>query len=200
MKATNCILFIFLFFTQHIFGQPKLFSEEQLGEKPVYTNINQAYRNYKKVFKLALKGTGGYYGKVDAIPEKIDSLVYLQYFYVVNEALTVIPDNFVCCEMMQQLYLSGNKLKAIPDTLYTLKNLKRLDLQGNQLIKISEKIAKLTELEYLYLNDNKDLGFLPTDAIAKLKKLKYLNVKNTKVAREQLLKIQKLLPNAKVEF
>jgi Leucine-rich repeat (LRR) protein len=194
-------IFIFSSFLHSLFAQDSLLlSEEALGQKPIYTNLGQAFKHYDKVFRLALKGTGGYYGKVDAVSPDIDSLVNLQYFYVVNEALTSLPASFGQLQKLQQLYLSGNQFKSIPDTIFSLKNLKRLDLRANQLVAISDKIGQLTQLEYLYLQDNPALDFLPSDAIAKLQKLKVLNTKNTKISREQIQYIQKLLPQTKIEY
>jgi hypothetical protein len=177
-----------------------LFSEDELAKQPMFTNIMLAFQKYDKAYRLTLKGSGGYYGKVDAVHPKIDSLIHLQYFYVVNEALENLPPNFEKLEKMQQLYLSGNKFKMIPPCVLKFKNLKRLDMRGNQLTKVPEDIGNLTELEYLYLNDNTGLDFLPTGAMGKLQKLKFLNLKGTKAPREQVEIIKKALPNTQVEF
>ncbi|MCU0445531.1 MAG: leucine-rich repeat domain-containing protein [Microscillaceae bacterium] len=177
-----------------------LFTEEQLANQPIYTNLPQAYRVYHKVYRLSLKGTGGYYGKITGLPYDIDSLLNLQSLSVINESLDNLPWAIGKLPSLQQLYLSGNKFTAIPDTVFCLKNLKRLDLRANQLTHISERIGELTELEFLYFNDNPQLNFIPTEALGKLKKLKYLNLKHTKIPREQAQKVQKLLPHTKVEF
>jgi hypothetical protein len=178
----------------------KYLPEEELAKKPLYVEMQRAFRNYDKVFRLAVKGTGGYYGKATAIDPRIDSLVYLQYFDAANQAIDYLPMKFGKLVLMQQVYLSGNKFKAIPDTLFNLKNLKRLDFSGNQLIKIPPRIGELTELEFLYLHDNKMLKDIPMDAFAKLKKLKFLNIRHTQIPRAKALELQKLLPGAKIEF
>ncbi|NJO00501.1 MAG: hypothetical protein HC880_01380 [Bacteroidia bacterium] len=177
-----------------------LLSEEELSKKPIYNNLLRAYQEYDKVFRLALKGSGGYYGKVDAIPADIDTLVNLQYFYVVNEALSDLPPSFGALQNLQQLYLSGNKFQQIPDTVFTLKNLKRLDMRANQLSRIPAEIEKLSELEYLYINDNRTLDTLPIEAIARLKNLKVLNATNTRIPREQLIKIKERLTQAEIHY
>lgn len=195
------VVFSILFISLNAFGQDStLLSEEALMKKPLYSDMMKAFREYDKVYRLSLKGSGGFYGKVDAIHPRIDSLVNLQYFYVVNEDLKDLPKGLGSLKNLQQLYLSGNKLKNIPDTLYTLKNLKRLDLRANQLLRVAPEIAQLTQLEFLYLNDNPQLDFLPAESIGKLKNLKYLNVKGTKINRNQMEAIKKLLPKTQIEY
>jgi Leucine-rich repeat (LRR) protein len=190
-----------LFLSLNAFGQDSLLlSEENLMKKPLYTDMMKAFKEYDKVYRLSLKGSGGFYGKVDMIHPRIDSLINLQYFYVVNEAIEDLPKGLGKLQNLQQLYLSGNKIKTIPDTLYSLKHLKRLDLRGNQLLRIAPEIEKLVELEFLYLNDNPNLDFLPAESIGKLKNLKYLNVKGTKINRNQMETIKKLLPKTQIEY
>ncbi|MEO1654889.1 MAG: leucine-rich repeat domain-containing protein [Bacteroidota bacterium] len=189
-----------LFCLPPLWAQSGLLSEEELAKQPVYTNLKQAYQVYDRVYRLTIKGTGGYYGKVDEVPLDIDTLLHLQYFQVVNEALERLPPRFGNLEELQQLYLGGNQFQALPDTLYNLRNLKRLDVQKNRLLRISDKIGQLIHLEYLYLNDNRELDFLPTEAFKNLRQLKILNAHNTKIPREQLEKIQEMLPKARVEY
>lgn len=189
-----------LFCLQSLWAQGGLLTEKELANQPVYSNLQQAYQKYDQVYRLSIKGTGGYYGKVDEVPADIDTLVYLQYFSVVNEALERLPPRFGNLKDLQQLYLGGNRFQALPDTLYNLRNLRRLDVQKNRLLRISDKISQLTHLEYLYLNDNRELDFIPTEAFQSLRKLKILNAQNTKIPREQLERIQEMLPNARVEY
>lgn len=190
-----------LFFTTQVLGQESsLFSEEELLKKPLYTDFLKAFKEYDKVYRLSLKGSGGFYGKIDALHPRIDSLINLQYLYVINENLTTLPKGIGALKNLQQLYLSGNQLKAIPDTLYTLPHLKRLDLRGNQLSHIPQEIGKLKSLEFLYLNDNPQLDFISADAIGKLKNLKYLNLKGTKINRNQIETIKQLLPKTQIEY
>lgn len=177
-----------------------LLSEAELSKKPLYTNIGQAFKQWDKVYRLQLKTSGSLYGKVTEVHYRIDSLAKLQYFQCANEALEDIPEGFGALQNLQQLYLSGNKIEILPDTLYKLRNLKRLDLAGNRLIKISEKIANFSQLELLYLHNNKTLKTLPIEYVGKLQNLKFLNLRGTHIPREQLQKLQKLLPKCKVEF
>jgi Leucine-rich repeat (LRR) protein len=177
-----------------------LLSEVELGRKPLYYNIGQAYKQWEKVHRLQLKTSGSLYGKVDEVHYRIDSLINLQYFQCANEALETLPASFGALRNMQQLYLSGNKFVVLPDTVYQLTNLKRLDVANNQIIAISEKIANLKQLEMLYLHSNKTLKSLPVEQIGKLQNLRFLNLKGTQIPREQAQRLQKLLPKCKVEF
>lgn len=176
----------------------ELLSESELMKKPLHGNLMYAFKNYDKIYRFALKGTGGIYGKVDAVHPEIDSLVNLQYFQVVNEALKDLPDSFGALEKMQYLYLSGNKFTSIPDTIFSMKHLKRLDMQKNQIIEISPKIGQLTELEFLYLNNNPEIKTISLDAIKQLSKLKYLNLKGTQIPHEHIEAIRKKLPGTEV--
>jgi Leucine-rich repeat (LRR) protein len=180
--------------------QDSLLSEVVLARQPIYNQIGRAFKEYDKVYRLALKSTGGYHGKVDAVHYRIDSLVNLQYFYCINEALTNLPMSFGKLCKMQQIYLSGNLFAMIPDTIFSLSYLKRLDMRGNQLTYIPDKISRLKELEYLYLHDNRELDRLPLEALSKLRRLKVLNLRHTKVPREQIQRLEKLLPNTKIEY
>ena len=177
-----------------------LLNEADLSRKPTFTNIGQAYRQAGKVYRLQLKTSGSLYGKVTDVHYRIDSLINLQYFQCSNEALEILPASFGTLLSMQQLYLSGNKLAALPDTLYQLRNLKRLDLAGNQLVALSPKIAYFTQLELLYLHNNKMLKDIPIEQIGKLQNLRFLNIRGTKISREQGIRLQKLLPKCKVEI
>lgn len=199
-KLYNLFLIALFSFPALCIAQSELLSEDDLLKKPIYTNLNKAFKEYSQVYRLRLKGSGGYYGKITAIHPKIDSLYNLQDFYVVNEALEDLPPSFGALQNLQFLYLSGNKFTDLPDTIYSFQYLKRLDIQRNQLTKISSKIDQLQNLEFFYINDNRNLKELPLDAIKKLKKLKYLNAKNTSIPRTVLEKIQEMLPRAQIEY
>ncbi|MDX2304280.1 MAG: hypothetical protein NW226_15860 [Microscillaceae bacterium] len=200
LKFYGLILFFFLHNLPALKAQRDLLSESELLKKPIYNNLNQAFREYDKVYRIRLKGSGDFYGQITAVHPKIDSLHNLQDFQVTHEALDNLPPSFGGLKKLQFLYLSGNKFTMIPDTVYSLKHLKRLDIQKNQLRSISAKIAQLQELEFLYLHDNPGLENIPLESLSKLKKLKFLNVHNTKIPREQLEKLQQLLPDTQIEF
>lgn len=194
------IFYILLFFTFiNAPTQAQLLNETELNKKPIYTNLTKAFREYQNVYRLRLQGSGGFYGKVTAIHDRIDSLENLQYIHVVNQSLKTLPLSIGDLPLLQQLYLSGNQLKAIPDTVFQLRNLKKLDLSHNQLTHISDKIKNLENLEYLYLKGNTNLDFLPTGAFARLFKLKLINIQNTRVPKDQIEIIRKSLPGLRIE-
>lgn len=178
----------------------KFLLEDELNEKPIYTDLMKAMREYDKVYRLKLKGSGGFYGKIDEVYPRIDTLENLQYFYIVNEALTGLPPKFAELHYLQQLYLSGNRFENIPVTIFSLKHLKRLDMRANNLQKVSGRISELRSLEYLYLNDNRQLDDLPIYEIKKLKKLKLINIRNTSIPWEKMQLLEKEMPNTKVEY
>jgi len=178
----------------------KFLMEEELQQKPIYTDLMKAMQDYDKVYRLKLKGSGGFYGKIDEVHPRIDTLENLQYFYIVNEALTALPPKFAELHYLQQLYLSGNRFENIPKPIFQLIHLKRLDLRANNIQKVSDRISELRSLEYLYLNDNRTLDDLPVYEIKKLKKLKLINIKNTSIPWEKMQLLEKEMPNTKVEY
>lgn len=177
-----------------------LLSERELNREPIYTNLLKAFRNYENVYRLKLQNSGGVYGKIDAIHPKIDSLENLQYFYVVNENLQNLPPSFGKLQKLQYLYLSGNFFNAIPDTVFSLKNLKVMYFSRNDLRALPDKIAKLEKLEALYLDDNKELDFIPVEAIARLTRLKLINLSGTAVPKEQIALLRKKMTWARIEY
>ena len=181
------------------FEYAKLFTEAELKKQPLYSNLGAStIKKYKKVYKLMLKSSGGFHGKVDAVPGFVDTLKNLQYLYVKNEALTDLPNTLKACKNMQFLHISGNQFKDIPEVIYTFKHLKLLDIRANQFKELTADIGNLTELEYLYLGANGNLRIVYLDAMKKLTKLKALDLRGTKVPLKQAKAIQKLLPNCKV--
>ncbi|TAE72916.1 MAG: leucine-rich repeat domain-containing protein [Bacteroidetes bacterium] len=193
------ILFLLiLFFKIFLLEAQQVLSEEDLSKKPMYSNFARAYQKSEEVYKITLKSGSSIYGKIDGLPIDIDTLKNLQFIQVINEKLQNLPPRFAKLQYMQQIYMSGNKFPVIPPAIYVLKNLKRLDLQKNEISIIVNDIDKLENLEYLYLNDN-PLVFLSVEHFRKLKKLKFLNIKNTKLPEPIIKDLKKYLTWVKID-
>lgn len=193
------ILFLYLFLQLFFLKAQEIFSEIELSKKPMYSNFARAYQKSLEVYKITLKSGGSIYGKIDGLPIDIDTLKNLQFIQVINEKLSNLPPKFARLQYMQQIYMSGNQFSVIPPPIYALKNLKRLDLQKNQISIIVNDIDKLENLEYLYLNDN-PLVFLSVEHFKKLKKLKFLNLKNTKLPDAIIKDLKKYLTWTKIDL
>jgi len=181
------------------FEYAKLFTEKELKKQRLYTHLGAStIRKYKEVYKLMLKSSGGIHGKVDEVPAFVDTLKNLQYLYVKNEALTDLPSSIKVCKNMQFLHVSGNRLKDIPEVVFSFKHLKLLDLRANRFTEINAQIGELSELEYLYLGANPNLKIVYLDAMKKLTKLRFLDLRGTDIPLKQAKEIQKLLPNCRV--
>ncbi|OJJ16311.1 hypothetical protein BKI52_34020 [marine bacterium AO1-C] len=181
------------------FEYAKLFTEKEIKKQRLYTHLGAStIKKYKEVYKLMLRSSGGVHGKVDEVPSFVDTLKNLQYLYVKNEALTDLPSTMKVCKNMQFLHISGNKFKDIPAVVFSFKHLKLLDLRANRFTEITAQIGELTELEYLYVGANSNLRILYLDAMKKLTKLRFLDLRGTNIPLKQAKAIQKILPNCKV--
>ncbi|WP_061206220.1 E-cadherin-binding leucine-rich repeat protein LRR20 [Leptospira santarosai] len=96
------------------------------------------------------------------------------------------------------LDLSRNRLTTLPKEIGKLQTLQKLDLSRNRLITLSKEIERLQNLLSLDLNENQ-LTTLPKE-IGQLKNLRWLSLKNNTALIPQKNKIQKLLPNTKIDF
>ncbi|EMO85710.1 E-cadherin-binding leucine-rich repeat protein LRR20 [Leptospira santarosai] len=103
------------------------------------------------------------------------------------------------------LYCFGNlkaqekgNYKDLAEALQNPKEVRILDLSENQLTTFPKEIGQLQKLQKLYLNENR-LITLPKE-IGQLKNLRWLSLKNNTALIPQKNKIQKLLPNTKIDF
>ncbi len=103
-------------------------------------------------------------------------------------------------EKVFYLDLSLQKLKTFPVEIFNFTNLQELHLPYNYWSSLpSTGWEKLTKLEILDLSGNYYLNKLPVDALAQLKALKSLLLKDNKLNAGEADKVAKALPNAKVE-
>nr|WP_235595748.1 leucine-rich repeat domain-containing protein [Leptospira weilii] len=79
-----------------------------------------------------------------------------------------------------------------------LKKLRHLHLSSNQLTNLPKEIGELKNLQELDLSAN-ELTTLPKE-IAQLKKLKQLHLHKNPITREEIERIQKLLPKCTIYF
>ncbi len=94
------------------------------------------------------------------------------------------------------LNLGSCGLEDVPDSISNLTKLKVIYLHDNQLCTIPKSIIKLINLESLFLDYN-NINNIP-DNISELVNLKQLRLHHNLLKREDIIKIQKLLPNCSI--
>ncbi|MBL7817504.1 MAG: leucine-rich repeat domain-containing protein [Saprospiraceae bacterium] len=146
----------------------------------------------------------------------IDSVAYLEYknlestpSYIFNNhnlrVLTIHynePNHFpieICnLKNLTQLNIRTDNIGTFPIEIGKLTNLTTLSLSWTRLMSLPPEIKKLKNLEYLYLQGNL-ISKLP-DEIKELKNLKLLDISITLISPKEKEKIEKLLPNCKIEY
>jgi len=104
----------------------------------------------------------------------------VDYLSMCGNQLQRVPERINHFPTLQVLKLSNNKISQFP-FLSNLKRLQTLDLSHNNLTEIGAGIGELTSLEYLILSNN-PITYI-SNAIFKLKNLKVLDIRNTKLTR-----------------
>ncbi len=157
----------------------------------IYRSISAALENPEKVYRLNLS----------------------------RHKLKVFPSDIFKLKNLRDLNLSRNKLDSVPPEIGTLVNLQRLNMANNKIVQLPDEIGRLTELTYLGLNRNlieslppsignlqnlevlelwdNELDTIPEE-IAKCTNLKVLELRGILFTDEEHLRLDTLLPNAKV--
>ena len=89
------------------------------------------------------------------------------------------------------------KMDTLPQKICEITYLNELNISNNTLSYVPSDIGKLKDLKKLDLDNNK-LTSLPAE-IAMLQNLKILSVKGNKIPKEEIEKIQKMLPKCKIK-
>ena len=93
-------------------------------------------------------------------------------------------------------FLDG-KMDTLPQQICDITYLNELNISNNTLTYVPSDIGKLKDLKKLDLDNNK-LTSLPAE-IGMLQNLKMLSVKGNKIPKEEIDKIQKMLPKCKIK-
>ncbi|MCL2039081.1 MAG: leucine-rich repeat domain-containing protein [Bacteroidetes bacterium] len=116
----------------------------------------------------------------------------VDYLSMSGNQLQRVPERINYFPTLQVLNLSYNKIVSFP-LLNNLKRLQTLDLSNNNLSEIGASIGELTALEYLNLSNN-PITYISNE-IFKLKNLKVINVKGTKLTRYFIDDLHSKFPN-----
>jgi len=79
--------------------------------------------------------------RVDYIPENIDKLENLRFFYLNHNLLTSIPESIGKLRYLTSLVLSHNQLTSLPASICELKNLTSLFISENPNLILTQKQA-----------------------------------------------------------
>src|ERR1035437_2244363 len=105
------ITFSFLI-TSFSFGQSNSEDIDDIGKKPVYTNLSKALRNSDKVYKLNLSNKG-----LTEFPVEILKLKELRYLILDSNQITNIPSQINDLQKLKYLSLSNNTIQELPSSL-----------------------------------------------------------------------------------
>ncbi|ORX83716.1 L domain-like protein [Anaeromyces robustus] len=113
------------------------------------------------------------------IPNIIFKITSITSLYLLNDTISILPDNIGNLKNLKRLDIRNNKLKTIPSSIKNLSKLEYLNLSNNPITKLPEEIGDLTELRLIYLNNCKLEQLF--SSITKLSNLQELEIKNNKL-------------------
>ncbi|KAJ0483320.1 putative P-loop containing nucleoside triphosphate hydrolase, leucine-rich repeat domain superfamily [Helianthus annuus] len=109
-------------------------------------------------------------------------------FHLSSKILTdLLPE----LPLLRVLSLSGFRISELPESIGTLRHLRYLNLSRTWITHLPEKVCNLFNLQTLILFDCYNLTKLPNNFL-KLKNLRHLDVRNTRLLFQMLLEIGKL--------
>lgn len=134
-----------------LYMQPDSFllSPAELANEKWYTNIGEALRNPREVYKLTLSGQ-----KLKEIPTTVFRLPNLQVLDLSDNKLKELPGRIADLEHLEVLLLTGNKLRVLPDEIKQLDNLVELYLRSNRLVEVPAWVGGLSLLRKLDISYN----------------------------------------------
>lgn len=152
-----------------------------------------------------------------ALPEKFSTLPKLKWFNIsynqlenlvlplesplktllaIHNFLESLPTEIGNLKTLEKIHLQNNKITELPMSIGNLKALKELRLYNNQLQYLPDTFQNLQNLEHLSLGKN-NFEEAP-HVLSKLKKLKTLDIGENPLPQKEIEKIQKLLPDTKI--
>lgn len=169
---SRLLVFSFLLLQLSHFSAQKEFDKYGPMGSQVYTDLKEALKIQKKVYKMDLS-----YQKLDPkVYDKLASLIDLQVLKLSGNEVTSYPKNFE--SLFNLLYFASynNKLSTFPPTK-GLYNLAYLDLQHTGIDSIPAQIAYLSKLQSFKFGNTDDTLKLPT-TFKFLKKLEDVTIEN----------------------
>lgn len=221
MRKNYVIFALFLAFAVQLttaFAQTTKLGFKQLIDATLYKSIEQGMKTPADVHRIKLDVTG--LTKLPAELEKFPNLqmVYLsgntrklnwttvatemlklknlEYIYFQDEGLTTLPAQVFTLKNLKGIAVINGELSAVPVEIAKLPNLEYLILINNNISALPVQVSSLKNLKVLYLDGNNIAAFPPQ--MANLKKLEELSVAGNPMKEEELKKIRKYYPAAKI--
>ncbi|MBO9595195.1 MAG: leucine-rich repeat domain-containing protein [Niabella sp.] len=167
-------------------------------DKPVYNNLDSAYRNRHAVYNLELSNRAVVPGKLKWIgdmpnitflfiwgnlsdlPPEVFTLKNIRRLALWGD-FEEIPEGIRHFKDLEILSMPRNRIRTVPAWIGELKKLKGLYLGGNRIESISDELANCTMLEHLVLDKNQ-LDHLPATLMT-LPRLKKLDLGSNRLTR-----------------
>lgn len=180
------LIFASLAFCAASYAQKKNKHPEEIG---TYYSLKDALAaKPEEVYKLILSKQ-----KYKYFPEEILVFVNLTQLDLSNNKITEVPDRIVELKKLTYLNLSKNKITQLPETIGNLSMLNSLKISQNKIQSLPSSFFRLKLLEILDLSSN-PLLFDPLHFNVFAARLKYLDVRNTKLSTEDCRKLLEILP------
>jgi len=126
-----------------------LLSPDELSNKKWYTNLGEAMRNPREVYKLSLSSE-----KLKEIPTAVFRLPNLQMLDLSGNKLKKLPGRIADLEHLEVLILTNNKLNVLPDEVKEMDNLRELYLRSNRLVEVPAWVGGLSKLRKMDISYN----------------------------------------------
>ncbi len=134
---------------------------------------------------------------LEKIPESIGKITTLKSLQIIsNKNIKTLPNSIGDLRNLEKLSLSRNSLSSLPDSISKLENLIFLTISENNFKSFPKAICGLKNLKVLSLPYN-EIKTVPEE-IKQLTSLERLELCGNKFTKEELVRIQELLPNCKI--
>lgn len=157
------------------------------------STLTENIEKYEHLIELDLSNN-----KVVSLPKPLVKLNYLSGIDLSNNLLKKLPIEICGLKNLKLLFLGYNHIIELDPEIRNLKYLNELDLSNNQLKHFPEEVFELSSLTYLNLENN-NIDALPDDII-KLKKLEYLNIQGNNLSENNIMQLQRLMPNCQIYY
>ncbi len=212
------LLLVFALQLTTVSAQTKKLTFKELLDQTYYLNIADAMRSPQHVYRLQHNVNGdkklpadllklqnlqmlslsGNTRKLDwelAIQE-LAKIKSLQYVYFQDSGLQALPPQIFTLAQLKGLGVINTNVSVLPADVSKLANLEYLVLINNRISVLPVQTGSLKNLKVLYLDGNNISVFPPP--MANLKKLEELGIADNPIKNEEMKKIRKYYPNAKI--
>lgn len=193
MKIKSAIilsLFLAFFLSNNLYAQKKK-SKDKLGA----LTLEEALKiNPNEVYKLDLSKQ-----KLTSFPIEVLNFKNLVYLDLSRNRITKLPENIDLLQSLNYLNISSNRITELPANIVNIKTLSSLKIGFNKIKTLPSNFSSLNSLVILEVYSN-PLHFDPQIFSSMASSLKYLNVQNTELSREECNELEKILPNTRLKY